>query len=112
MRSLKRALATSFTVALIATPTALADTTVSELSGNTPADDAFVDALTAQGIRRERGALVATAHNVCADLKQVADSGPGLVPTWLQVMSALHVLPGQADFVIAQAKHDLCPEYS
>jgi hypothetical protein len=112
MKTLTRSVVMLFTVVLMAAPAARAQPSAgSETAGTTPADDTFVNALSSQGITRERGALIATGHNVCADLKQVAETGPGLVPTPLQVMSALHVLPGQADFVISEAKTNFCPEY-
>lgn len=81
------------------------------LAGDGPSDDAFVDAMTSHGIFRERGALIATGIVVCEDLQQVAQTGPNLVPTPLLVMSALHVLPWEADFVVNEAKRIYCPQH-
>ncbi|MGV0833995.1 DUF732 domain-containing protein [Mycolicibacterium thermoresistibile] len=82
------------------------------LAGDGPGDDAYVEAMTSHGIYRERGALIATGIIICEDLQQVAQTGPNLVPTPLLVMSALHVMPWEADFAINEAKRIYCPQYN
>jgi Protein of unknown function (DUF732) len=96
MRVLSYALVVSFAVAAMAAPIARADA----------ADDTFLSAVAGQGVVRERGDLIATGHIVCDALTQ-----PGLVPPQLQVMSAIHVMPDQAAFVVNAATSAYCPQY-
>jgi hypothetical protein len=101
MRMLSYSLIVSFAVAAVAAPIARADA----------ADDTFLSAVASQGIVRARGQLVATGHIVCDALSQEASTGPGLIPPQLQVMSAIHVMPDQAVFVVNAATSAYCPQY-
>jgi hypothetical protein len=95
MRVVMCALVVSFAVALASAPAARSDDA---------ADDAYLSALAGQGIVRERGQLIATAKIICDPARDQ------LVPLPLQVMSALHVLPDQAVFVIGAAESAYCPQ--
>jgi hypothetical protein len=73
-------------------------------------DDQFVSALATQGITGDRGAIIATGHIVCERVPTTA-TVDGKKAQLNDVMTALHVDPFQAWFVISTAKSTYCPQY-
>jgi Protein of unknown function (DUF732) len=76
------------------------------------ADDQFVNAVAAQGITGNRGAIIAAGHTVCDEVAPVATRrGKSKGAQLDDVMNALNVGPYEGWFVISAAKSIYCPQY-
>jgi hypothetical protein len=97
-------------IAIGALALAIASSPMARADAVNDQNDQFVNALAAQGITGDRGAIIATGHTVCERVPTTA-TAHGKSVQLNDVMNALHVDPFQAWFVISTAKSTYCPQY-